>query len=447
MRIVIVAVGSRGDIQPCIALGTALAGSGCTVRVVAPAPFAGLVTRYGLEFAGLPVDPSAMLNGDIGREWVESGRDPVKFLRGLRDLADVLGETMADAVLDGCAGADVIVYTTLAFPAWHVAQAWGVPRVQVGFAPLTPTAAFPPALVRDLFGVTDPWRRSPIATLARSYHRGAHWLFAQMLWLPLRRRTNAWRTSRLGAPTLGWRSPGLRVDDTGEPLLQAFSPTVLPPPRDWGPHVITAGYWFLDSPADARLPEHVEDFLASGSAPVSVGMGSMTGRDPARMTDVVVEALRRTGQRGLLLSGWAGLGAAVRESAQDDVEVLVADELPHDLLFPRMRAVVHHGGAGTTGAGLRAGVPNVVVPHFGDQPLWGDRVHAIGAGPPPIARCDLTARRLAHGISAAIHDRRIRERAAVVGRAVRAERGLQVAVDTIMSMPAQVTGRSERPGW
>lgn len=446
MHIVIVAVGSRGDIQPCIALGTALARSGCAVRIVGPAPFAGLVTGHGLDFAGLPVDPSGMLNGDVGREWVESGRDPLKFIRGLGDLADSLGETMADAVLAGCAGADVIVYTTLAFPAWHVAQAWGVPRVQIGFAPLSPTAAFPPALFRDPFRATDPWGRSPIATLARGYHRAAHWLFAQMLWVPLRRRTNAWRGSRLGAPALGWRSPGLRVDDDGEPLLQAFSPTVLPPARDWGPHVITAGYWFLDSPPDARLPGHVEEFLASGPTPVSVGMGSMTGRDPARMTDVVIEALRRTGQRGLLLSGWAGLGAAVRRSVPDDVEVLVTDELPHDLLFPRMRAVVHHGGAGTTGAGLRAGVPNVVVPHFGDQPLWGDRVHAIGAGPPPIPRRELSARRLAHALSAAIHDRRIRDRAAAVGRAVRAERGLDVAVDAIMRMPAGLTGRWGRPG-
>jgi sterol 3beta-glucosyltransferase len=175
-------------------------------------------------------------------------------------------------------------------------------------------------------------------------------------------------------------------------------------------------------------------------------MGSMTGRDPARVTEIVVEALRRTGQRGLLLSGWAGLGAAVRESAQGDVEVLVADELPHDLLFPRVRAVVHHGGAGTTGAGLRAGAPTVVIPHFGDQPLWGDRVHAIGAGPPPIARRDLTARRLAHAISATVHDRRIREGAAAVGRAIAGERGLAIAVDAITRLASGVTGGSGRPG-
>lgn len=434
MRIVIVAIGSRGDMQPCIALGNALLRSGFAVRIVAPAPFAELVTGHGLEFAGLPVDPSGMLNGDIGREWVESGRDPVAFIRGLGGLADSLGETMADAVLDGCAGAGMIAYTTLAFPAWHIAQAWNVPRVQIGFAPLSPTAAFPPMLMPNLFGATDPWDRSPAATLARRYHRAAHWLFAQMLWIPLRRRVNAWRTSRLRSPAVGWRSPGLRVDDLGEPLLHAFSPTVLPPPPDWRPHVITTGYWFLDSPAHAHLPEHVEEFLASGPAPVSVGMGSMTGRDPAGMTGIVVEALRRTRQRGLLLSGWAGLGAGVRVAAPDDVEVLVTDELPHDLLFPRMGAVVHHGGAGTTGAGLRAGVPNVVVPHFGDQPLWGDRVHAIGAGPPAIARRDLTAQRLAHAISAAVHDRRIRRRATAVGRAIRAEQGLDAAVETIMRM-------------
>jgi UDP:flavonoid glycosyltransferase YjiC (YdhE family) len=446
MHIVIVAVGSRGDIQPCIALGAALARVGCTVRLVAPAPFATFVTGHGLDFAGLPVDPSGMLNGDVGREWVESGRDPVAFIRGLGDLAGTLGEPLADAVLDGCAGADVIAYTTLAFPAWHVAQARGVPRTQIGFAPLSPTAAFPPALLPDLFGANAARGRPATGALARAYHRAGHWLFAQMLWVPLRRRTNAWRTSRLGTPALGWRSPALRVDDAGEPLLAAFSPTVVPPPPDWGPHVTTTGYWFLDAPRGARLPDAVEAFLASGPAPVSVGMGSMTGRDPARVTEIVVEALRRTGQRGLLLSGWAGLGAAVRESAQGDVEVLVADELPHDLLFPRVRAVVHHGGAGTTGAGLRAGAPTVVIPHFGDQPLWGDRVHAIGAGPPPIARRHLTARRLAHAISATVHDRRIREGAAAVGRAIAGERGLAIAVDAITRLAPAVTGGPGRPG-
>src|SRR5690606_10262188 len=133
----------------------------------------------------------------------------------------------------------------------------GVPAIQIGFAPLAPTATFPPVLFPALFAGSDPWSSTVAAAAARAYHRAAHWLFAQMLWLPLRRRTNAWRASRAGLPPLGLRSPALDVDRAGEPLLLAYSPTVAPPPPDWGPHVVTTGYWFLDAPTGQQLPDDV----------------------------------------------------------------------------------------------------------------------------------------------------------------------------------------------
>ena len=369
--IVIVAVGSRGDVQPCIALARALSAAGHPVRLAAPAPFEPLATRYGVAFAGLPIDPSAMLDGDIGRAWVESGRDPVAFVTGLARLGDTLGEPLADAVLDACAGADVIVYTTLAFPAWHVAEHRRVPAVQVSFVPLAPTADIPPVLLPDPFADVAPWAATPAGPLVRGYHRAVHWAFAELLWLPLRRRTNTWRRRSLRAAPLGWRSPALKAHDAGEPLLVACSPTVLPPPPDQPRHAVTTGYWFVDAPAEWRPPTDLAAYLRSGPPPVSIGMGSMTGRDPEQVTDIVVAALRRTRQRGLLLSGWAGLGWALRTSVPDDVDLFVTCEVPHDWLLPQVAASVHHGGAGTTAAGLRAGVPTVVVPHFGAG-YWGD---------------------------------------------------------------------------
>ncbi|HSK90715.1 MAG TPA: glycosyltransferase [Euzebyales bacterium] len=446
MRIVMVTVGSRGDVQPCVAFARGLGAAGFTVRLAAPAPFADLVTAHGVPFAPLPIDPSGMLAGDVGRAWVESGRNPVAFVRGIGDLGDTLGERLADAVLDVCADADAVVYTTLAFPAWHVARAAGVPAIQVGLAPLSPTVEFPPMLLPAPFAGRDPWRPTPAAALARGYHRAGHQVFAQMLWLAVRRRVNAWRRQRLRAPAIGWRSPALQVDRAREPLLHAYSPTVLPPPQDWGAHIVTTGYWFLDSSAGARLPVDVEAFLAAGPPPVSIGMGSMTGRDPAQVTRVAVEALRRTGQRGLLLAGWGGIGDAVREAAPGDVDLLVVDEIPHDLLMPRVRAAVHHGGAGTTGATLRAGVPTVVVPHFGDQSLWGDRVHALGAGPAPVPRRALTPRRLAHAVSAAVHDTRIRDQAARLGGVIRAEQGVARAVAAVTRMLDGVSAPAGRRG-
>lgn len=347
-RVVMVSTGSRGDVQPFVARATALAGDGIDVTLAAPRAFGQLAQRYRVSFADLPVDPAGMLATELGQAWIESGRDVRAFLRGLRDLADPLGEALADAMIAACEDADLVVYATLAFPAWHIADAHGVPAIQVAFAPVAPTAAFPPMLVPEPFADRDPWRSMPLAAAARAYHRTAYWLFSQAVWLPLRRRINRRRRTRPAAPALGLRSPGLEVDRRGEPLLHAFSPTILPPPRDWGPHVVTTGAWFLDAPADWQPPPGLVDFLSAGEPPVVVGMGSMTSRNPSALTSLVLDALQRAGRRGVLLAGWAGLGAA--GAHQLSAQVIACDDVPHDWLFPRAAAVAHHGGSGTTAA-------------------------------------------------------------------------------------------------
>lgn len=430
MRVAVVTTGSRGDVQPFVALVAELQRHVDSAVLAAPAAFAPLAAAHDIAFNGLPVDPAGMLATEVGQRWIDSGRDLRAFLRGLRALADPLGEQLADAMIAVCADADVIVYATLAFPAWHIADARGLPAVQVAFAPSCPTAMFPPPMVPDVFADHDPRRPTAVATLARSYHRAAHWTFNELLWLPLRRRINRWRRSRLGASALGWRSPGLDVDRRGEPLLHAFSPTILPPPADWGPHVVTTGAWFLDDTIGWQAPAALTDFLSAGPPPVVIGMGSMTARDPTALTRLVVDAVRRVDRRGLLLAGWAGLGEA--GSISRGSELLVCDEVPHGWLLPRAAAAVHHGGSGTTAASLRAGIPTVVVPHFGDQPFWGDRVAALGAGPPPIPRRGLTTDRLARAITRAVDDRAMRERATVIGERIRAERGVERAVAGIL---------------
>lgn len=426
MRIALVTMGSRGDVQPFVALAAKLRLRVDQVVLAAPASFASLAEAHGVNFVDLPVDPAGMLATEIGQRWIDSGTDLRAFLRGLRELADPLGEQVADAMIAACADADLVVYATLAFPAWHIADARGVPAVQVAFAPSCSTAAFPPPMFPDIFGGDH----GPPTATARTYHRAAHWMFNQALWLPLRRRINRWRRMRLHAPPLGLRSPGLEVDRRGEPLLHAFSPTILPPPSDWGSHVVTTGAWFLDDTACWEPSATVADFVAAGPPPVVVGMGSMTTRDPAELTRVVLAALERAGQRGVLLAGWAGLGGETARHGSTDV--LVCDEVPHGWLLPRAAAVVHHGGSGTTAASLRAGVPTVVVPHFGDQPLWADRVWALGAGPPSIPRPELTADRLAAAITSATADPAIRDRTELIGECIRAERGVERAVAEIL---------------
>jgi len=206
-------------------------------------------------------------------------------------------------------------------------------------------------------------------------------------------------------------------------MLYCYSPAVVPRPPDWSEHAHVTGYWFLDHLPDWQPPHDLVDFLESGPPPVYVGFGSMTSRDPEKTSRIVLDALRQSGQRGVIATGWGGLSQSGLPG-----EVFVTEAVPHDWLFPRMAAVAHHGGAGTTGAGLRAGVPSIIIPVTDDQPFWGRRVNALGAGPAPIPRKRLTAERLAHAISVAVTDDSIRKRAAELGETIRAEDGVGNAV-------------------
>ena len=211
----------------------------------------------------------------------------------------------------------------------------------------------------------------------------------------------------------------------GQPVIYALSRHVVPvpaAPAGGRPRHVT-GYWTLPAPDGWEPPAELAAFLAAPGPVVSIGFGSMPNSDPAAVTELVLGAVRDAGVRAVLLAGWGGLGAL---PASDDV--WCADALPHDWLFPRVAAVVHHGGAGTTGAGVRAGVPSVVVPFTMDQPFWGGRIAALGVGPAPVPRGGLTRARLADALRVAVTDDAMRARAAKLGAAIRAEDGVGAAV-------------------
>jgi UDP:flavonoid glycosyltransferase YjiC (YdhE family) len=203
------------------------------------------------------------------------------------------------------------------------------------------------------------------------------------------------------------------------PLLLACSPTVIPRPGDWSsPHIHIPGYFFLDSSTSYQPPAELEKFLASGEPPICVTFGSMIHRDAEKIYRIVLTALEQTGNRAIVLSGWSAI-----ENFDLPENILVLDAAPHDWLFPRCKAVIHHGGAGTTAAGLRSGIPNLVVPFAADQPFWGVRVHAIDAGPRPIPIKKLTAEKLAAALDDVDGDA-LRSSAQVVGGKIRMEDGV-----------------------
>ena len=212
------------------------------------------------------------------------------------------------------------------------------------------------------------------------------------------------------------------------PVLYGYSPHIVPSPDDWPETTKASGYWFLDPPTEWQPPPDLLRFLDRGNPPVYVGFGSAAGLHPEKLANVVIAALVKAGQRGVIATGWGGLAPP---NLPGDIFQLEA--APHAWLFPRMAAVVHHGGAGTTTAGLRAGNPSIICPFLGDQPFWGTRVHSLGAGPTPIPQNKFTVANLSRAIRLAVTDTHMRRHAARLGENIRAENGLGVAVDFISS--------------
>ncbi|MEO5874205.1 MAG: glycosyltransferase, partial [Streptosporangiaceae bacterium] len=229
---------------------------------------------------------------------------------------------------------------------------------------------------------------------------------------------NPWRREDLKLPTMGLRGP--MVGARRSTVLCGFSSAVVPRPADWPENVHLTGYWFLDRP-DWKPSGELEAFLAAGPPPVYVGFGSMAPRDPAAMDHTIRAALRREGLRGVLMG----------DPATSEDDMIVVSDVPHGRLFPEMAAVVHHGGAGTTAESLRAGVPTLVCPFFGDQPFWADRVHALGAGPAALPIGRVTVETLAAALRQAVTDPRIRENSAQLGRVLHAEDGVARACETL----------------
>ncbi len=413
MIITLIATGSRGDVQPYVALGRGLRQAGHVVRFVTPRNFDALAAAHELEVWPVEANIEAIAGGDAMRDRVEGGN----FLRLMAEMsraAQVEAVRLAGVALDASRGADLILggmgglYTGLA-----VAEKLGLPFMQAYVVPFTPTGAFPGVLA-------PPLPRG----LGAPFNRLTHHLTRQIVWQGFRAADGIARRETLGLRRAPFAGPYRSAATRGLPVLYGFSPAVVPPPADW-PDTRVTGYWTLDA-AGWTPPPALLDFLAAGPPPVCVGFGSMGNRDPAATTALVLAAVWSAGQRVVLLSGWGGLNPV---DLPDGVFAL--DSAPHEWLFPRMAAVVHHGGSGTTGAALRAGVPSIVVPFFGDQPFWGRRVAELGVGPAPIPRKQLTAARLAEAIRVAVTDDGLRRRAAALGAQLQAEDGVARAVAII----------------
>jgi UDP:flavonoid glycosyltransferase YjiC (YdhE family) len=415
MKLTLIAIGSRGDVQPIVALGRGLLDAGYAVRMVTLASFESMVRGQGLEYFPVEGDAQALTNEMMLTGMKGNGLNLLAMYRGIMRTfgaitqsyqesfaADVLRDS--DAILSQLPGG---------FYGYDLAEALKVPYIALSVIPQEVTGAFPLSLL-------------PVqVSLGHWYNRLTYAIGQQLAWHPFRNSINTFR-GQLGLPPASfWWGNMRRMKQERVPVVQGFSEYVIPVQPDWGDHVHTTGYWVLDEsgwePSEALLK-----FLEAGEPPVFIGFGSMPVPDPGVTTRLILEALQRSGRRGVLHAGWAKLGAVELPD-----HVFLLDYAPYAWLFPRMVAIIHHGGSGTTGFALRSGVPSMVVPFTGDQPFWGKRSFELDVGHAAIPFAKLNADNLAAAIEVMTGNSEMRRKALTLRDAMVDEKGIERAVEVI----------------
>lgn len=406
MQILAIALGSQGDVQPYVALGTGLKAAGHNVRVMTHVNFERLVTDRGLEFHPVKGNVQEIVESPEMRALLEKGNF-FAINKHTSKLAQAAAIDWVQAGLVAAQGVDLIVAGVGGLNvAVALAEKLQIPLLPAFLFPFTPTRSFP--------GILFP---QSLGKLGGTFNWLSHLLLRQILWQGFRKADRLARLEVLNIPPTSFWGPYKSPVMHRYPTVYGFSPSVIAKPADWQ-NIEIVGDWFLDA-SDWTPSTELLEFLQSGSPPVYVGFGSMGSREPEETADLVLQAIARTGQRAILQAGWGGLS-----KADVPIDILMVSAVPHSWLFPRMAAVVHHGGAGTTAAGLRAGVPSIIIPFFGDQPFWGQKIADLGVGTAPIPRKQLTVAKLATAIDRAINDPVMRQRAADLGVKIRAEDGI-----------------------
>lgn len=435
MNIVLMLGGSRGDVQPYLALGLGLRRRGHAVTLAAPGDFADLIEPYGLGWHRIPFD----VRDVVARQLEDGTANAVQFVWRSRQAAGAALEEIGTSYAKAAIEADLVIYSPVGMLGREAALAIGIPVIGAIPAPfLCSTRDY-----QHSFFPT-PRRTLPLpggretSLLWRAYNRLSYPLMNQLGFQLLRSPANrGLARARSVIPSIGpysLRGPFSEITDSSEPVLHGYSKFVLPEPPGWQrKNLHVTGYWHLSTEDDWAPPSDLRQFIEAGDPPVYVGFGSMKGGGEEELTRLIARALSLAGHRGILLSGWGGLGQTEQGARLPGLpdDILVVDEVPHQWLFPRVAAAVHHGGAGTTAASLRAGTPTVVVPFFADQTFWGARVAGLGVGPRPISRRKLTVSNLAEAIRYATTDRDVVNRARLLGQAIRGEDGVANAVEYI----------------
>ncbi|XP_042008077.1 sterol 3-beta-glucosyltransferase UGT80B1-like isoform X2 [Salvia splendens] len=442
LSIAILVVGTRGDVQPFLAVARKLQEYGHCVRLATHSEFSGLVKSAGVDFYPLGGDPRVIVEGftyvfmSIAISYLFHTCYELNLTIGFiktqnilltswQDIATQLKQLMAvmESLLEACTHPDpitgdsfraqAIIANPPAYGRVDVAEALGVPLHIFFTVPWTPTCAFPHPFIPHIS------------------HRAGYWLSYVivdiLIWWGLRGHLNKLRKNKLNLSPINGLLDTNQVSISHLPTTYMWSPRVLPKPNDWGPLVDIVGYCFVDLGIKYEPPQELVEWMQKGVAPIYIGFGSMPLKNPENTTNIVLEALKNTGQRGIVDRGWGGLATHAQDVAENIF--LLSTDCPHDWLFPQCCAVVHHGGAGTTAAGLKAGCPTTIVPFCGDQSLWGAIIYERGVGPAPIPIAHLSVESLSKAMRFMLQPE-VKSRAVDVAISVRDDDGAAAALDS-----------------
>lgn len=406
MRITMICIGSMGDVRPYIVLGRELKARGHDIAICAFSDFESAVRKEGMRFKPISGDVKIFMAN------LMNGASGVGFLKQVRDtLKEILDPFLADLEA-ACEDAEAVIATYFGQVFQSLAEVRRIPYIQTHYFPMDQNTQTPIP--------SAPGHRAGKAWNMASYQLG-HLLISTLEKYYL----SEWRESRGMSPRKLEATPSYELNGHTIPVLYAMSPLVMPRPTTWGENIHMTGYWLDDRTEDFVPDPALERFLSEGEPPVYIGFGSMTGGDMDDTVKIVLDAIEQSGVRAVLSTGWGGVKVHGRK------DLFVADFVPHDWLFRHVSAVVHHGGAGTTAAGIVAGRPTLVIPFGGDQPFWAQRVRALGIGPKPIPRDKLTTSKLTKALLQLTGTKRYRVAARELGERLKTENGAIIAADII----------------
>ena len=402
LRITCLTIGSRGDVQPYIALCKRLLEEGHRPKIASHAEFKGWVTKHGIEFATVDGDPAELM-----RICVENGMFTYSFLREASVKFRGWIDELLTSAWKACQDTDILIESPSAMAGIHIAEALGIPYFRAFAMPWTRTRAYPHA-----FAV-------PEHKMGGAYNYITYVMFDNIFWKATAGQINRWRKKELGL-----RGTSLdKLQPNKVPFLYNFSPFVVPPPLDFSDWIRVTGYWFLDEAIDWSPPPALIEFIARARADekrlVYIGFGSIVVSDPAALTKTVVESVLKADVRCILSKGWSdrlGNRDATVAEVPFPPEIHQITSVPHDWLFKQIDAAVHHGGAGTTGASLRAGLPTIIKPFFGDQFFFGSRIEDLGVG---ICMKKVNVSVFSRALWEATHSQRMITKAQILGEQIR----------------------------